>query len=198
MKVPNFTFCRGREHKTTFFFFSWTLIQSFRIQFQKHLPTFDDRELNELELKCDKVWSCANLLFKWRFRSCRRRRCFSSLLWSMRSLLYKEFSLCRYHNVSKVSLKPAWSGDRLAYKLSWKFSQAQSAGSRNEKRRTLRKSSQGTDGTVNQKNNSQASISALFCKEVTIVLRSTPDCVQDVQPWGQSQSKIRRIPTLTL
>ena len=47
-KCLNFTFCRGREHKTTtFFFFSWTLIQSFRIQLQKKLPTFD--ELNEME-----------------------------------------------------------------------------------------------------------------------------------------------------
>ena len=44
----NFMFRRGREHKTTtFFFFSWTLIQSFRIQLQKDLPTFD--ELNEME-----------------------------------------------------------------------------------------------------------------------------------------------------
>ena len=32
VKVPNFTFCGGREHKTTnFFFFSWTSIQYFRI-----------------------------------------------------------------------------------------------------------------------------------------------------------------------
>ena len=30
--VPNFTFCRGREHKTTLFFFSWNLIHSLRIQ----------------------------------------------------------------------------------------------------------------------------------------------------------------------
>ena len=45
----NFTFCRGREHKTTTcFFFFWTLLQLFRIQLQKKkLPTFD--ELNELE-----------------------------------------------------------------------------------------------------------------------------------------------------
>ena len=29
VKIPNFTFCGGREHKTTtFFFYSWTLIQS--------------------------------------------------------------------------------------------------------------------------------------------------------------------------
>ena len=32
----NFTFCRGREHKTTTcFFFFWTLLQLFRIQLQK-------------------------------------------------------------------------------------------------------------------------------------------------------------------
>ena len=37
VKVPIFTFCRGREHKTTtFLFFSWTLIQSFRTQLQKN------------------------------------------------------------------------------------------------------------------------------------------------------------------
>ena len=48
VKVPIFTFCREREHKkTTFFFFSWTFIRSFRFQLQKNLPTFD--ELNEME-----------------------------------------------------------------------------------------------------------------------------------------------------
>ena len=47
-KVPNFTLCRGRENKrTTSFFFSWTSIESFRIQLQKILPTFD--ELNKME-----------------------------------------------------------------------------------------------------------------------------------------------------
>ena len=45
VRVPNFTFCRGREHKTTtFVFFSWTLIQSFRIQLQKNLHTFEERK----------------------------------------------------------------------------------------------------------------------------------------------------------
>ena len=59
VKVPNFTFCRGREHKTTTFLsFSWTLIQFFRIRLQNKLPTFDE--------------------LKWRFRS--RRCCLSSLL----------------------------------------------------------------------------------------------------------------------
>ena len=53
--MPNFTFCRGHEHKTTtFLFFSWTLIQSFRIQLQKKLPTFD--ELNIRWNKGNKVW----------------------------------------------------------------------------------------------------------------------------------------------
>ena len=50
VKMPNFTSCRGREHKTTthsFFFFSWILIKSFKIQLQNNLPTFD--ELNEME-----------------------------------------------------------------------------------------------------------------------------------------------------
>ena len=43
-----FTFCRGLEHKTTIFLcFSWTLIQSFRIQLQRNLPTFE--ELNVME-----------------------------------------------------------------------------------------------------------------------------------------------------
>ena len=46
VRLSNFTFCRGREHKTTTFFsFFWTLIQSFRIQLQKNSPTF--HELNE-------------------------------------------------------------------------------------------------------------------------------------------------------
>ena len=47
VKMPNFTFCGGHEQKTTFFFVSYNLTQSFRIQLQKNLPTFD--ELNEME-----------------------------------------------------------------------------------------------------------------------------------------------------
>ena len=65
LKVPNFnfTFRRGREHKTTtFLFLSWILIDSFRIQLQKNLPTFD--QLTAIEQAS---------LFKRRFRS--RRRC---------------------------------------------------------------------------------------------------------------------------
>ena len=50
VKLPIFTFCGGREHKTTiFFFFFWTLISwhSFRIQLQKNSLLF--AELNEME-----------------------------------------------------------------------------------------------------------------------------------------------------
>ena len=83
MKVPNFTFCRGRERKTTtFFFFSWPLIGSFRIQLLDNLATFD--QLNEVEQR-DKVWGSANSHFKWRFCSRRRRCCLSFLLGTLRS-----------------------------------------------------------------------------------------------------------------
>ena len=67
VKLPNFTFCGGRKHKTTtLFFFSQTLIQSFSIQFQKNSPTFD--ELNETEYARLRVWSSANTVFNWRLR----------------------------------------------------------------------------------------------------------------------------------
>ena len=47
VKMPN-TFCGERERKTmTFVFFSWTLIEFFRIEIEKKLLTFD--ELNEME-----------------------------------------------------------------------------------------------------------------------------------------------------
>ena len=48
VKMYNFKFCGELKHKTTtLLFFSLTLLQSFRIQLQKNLPTFD--ELNEME-----------------------------------------------------------------------------------------------------------------------------------------------------
>ena len=38
VKMPIFTFCEGRERKTTTFsFFSWTSIQSLRIELQKKI-----------------------------------------------------------------------------------------------------------------------------------------------------------------
>ena len=81
VKLPNFTFCRGREHKTTtFFFFSWTLKQSLQFnsrEIYQHLTHWTGWN------KRDKVWSSANslrerrkssLLFKWRYRG-RRHGC---------------------------------------------------------------------------------------------------------------------------
>ena len=76
--MHNFTFCGGREHKTTtLFFFSWTLIHSLlefnsRKHFQ-HLTNWTRW------IKRDKVWSSATSLFKWRFRSRRCRSCSRSL-----------------------------------------------------------------------------------------------------------------------
>ena len=64
-------FREGHEHRTTtFFFFSWTLIQLFWIQLQKTRWNKGDKA----------VWSSANALFKWRFCSRRFRFCLSSLI----------------------------------------------------------------------------------------------------------------------
>ena len=78
MNIPNFTFCGGRDHNTTtFFFFSWTSKQSFRIQFQNMANIWRfDRDV----IGAKKVGSSANSLLKWRFRSRRRRCCLSSLM----------------------------------------------------------------------------------------------------------------------
>ena len=74
-KCLNFTSCRGRGHKTTtFFFFSWTLILSFRTNPEQFANIWHSRWN-----KHDKVWSSANSLFQWRFRCRRRRCCLSSL-----------------------------------------------------------------------------------------------------------------------
>ena len=73
--MPNFTFCRrGREHETiTFLFFSWTLIQSFRIQLQKNCQRLTNYTKWN---KRHKLWSSTNSLFKWLFkwRCCLRFR----------------------------------------------------------------------------------------------------------------------------
>ena len=84
VKMPIFTFCWGRKHKaTTFFFFFWTSIQSFRIQLQKRLARLT-KWMRESRL--DRVWSSATSLFKWRFGSRHRRFCLSSLFWFPRWL----------------------------------------------------------------------------------------------------------------
>ena len=76
VKTLNFTFCGGRERKTTtLYFVSYTSIQSFRIQLHKKLQHLT----NWLRWnKRDKDWGSAYSLFKLRFRCRRRRRCLSS------------------------------------------------------------------------------------------------------------------------
>ena len=78
VKVPDFTLRRVREHKTMTFFFTFPgLWYSLRIQLQKicqHLTNWASWN------KCDEVWGGGNSLFKWRFRSHRRRCCLSSLM----------------------------------------------------------------------------------------------------------------------
>ena len=78
VKMLNFTFCKGCEHKTTtFFFFSWTL----KNVLEKSNPEKNCQHLTSQRWnKRDKVWSNATLVFKWRFRSRRRHCCLSSLL----------------------------------------------------------------------------------------------------------------------
>ena len=76
VKVPNFTFCRGREKKDNNFLFRFLNFDTYsplKFNSKKGLPKFD-------EVKGDKVWSSTNSLFKWRFCSRRRRCCLSSLL----------------------------------------------------------------------------------------------------------------------
>ena len=60
----------------------------------QHLTNFN----NEMPNKRDKVWSSANLLFKWRFRSLRRRCCLSSL----------KSSLPRRRSYGFVTQRNAW------------------------------------------------------------------------------------------
>ena len=75
-KCLNSRFVRGREHKTTIFFFSsWTLM------IQKSPLEFNSKKFSN-------VWRSVKSLFKWRFRS-RRRRCSLSFL----LLLVKTYAL---------------------------------------------------------------------------------------------------------
>ena len=57
----NFMFCGWVEHKTTFFFFSWTSIQSFRIQLQKNCQHLR-KELKNLKFEVAQLH-----FFKWCF-----------------------------------------------------------------------------------------------------------------------------------
>ena len=72
VKMPKFTFCRGREYKTTFFLFSWTLIQSFRIQLQKPFANIWRSKRDGISAIKFEAAPANSLLKWWRFRS---RRC---------------------------------------------------------------------------------------------------------------------------
>ena len=79
MKVPNFTFCRGREHEATTFSFSELWNSLLELNYKKigqHLTNLTRWN------KRDKLWGDPYSPLKWRFRCRRRRRrcCWSSLL----------------------------------------------------------------------------------------------------------------------
>ena len=71
--MPNLTFCEGREHKTTFFFFL-----NFGTVFKSLTP---ERRIKRDRIRAIKFEAARNSLFKWRFRSRRRHCCLSSLFW---------------------------------------------------------------------------------------------------------------------
>ena len=75
VKMPNFTFYRGRERKTTiFFFFLWTYRNS---RFLKISPTF--RQIKRVRIRFMK-FKTARIHFVCNFSRCRcRHRCLSSL-----------------------------------------------------------------------------------------------------------------------
>ena len=79
VKLPNFTFCGGHEHKATNFSFSFPELRYSLLKFNS---TKNYQHLTKWSkwIKCDTVWSSATSLFKWRFRDRRRRCCLNSLL----------------------------------------------------------------------------------------------------------------------
>ena len=67
----------GRFEHMTAIFFSKMIYNSLEFNPYEYGPTF--RNLNEMERrKSDKVWKSVSSVFKWRFRRCRRRSCWSS------------------------------------------------------------------------------------------------------------------------
>lgn len=98
-KCLDFTFRRGREHKTTtFFFFSWTLIQYFRTQLQRKCQILTNSTRWN---KRDKGWSRATSLFRCRFRSRRSRCCWS------------------FHLLGTFSIDDGDSSKNVTFKLKW-------------------------------------------------------------------------------
>ena len=83
VKLPNFTFCGGREHKKTiFFFFLSTLFVNLdtvllNSTLEKVAKVW---QLKRVGIKGEGVWSSANSLFGWRLGCRCRHYCFSSLI----------------------------------------------------------------------------------------------------------------------
>ena len=64
VKMPNFTFCGGREHKaTTFFLFFRASIQSFRIQLQKNCQDLTNwmRWINAIKFEAVRIHFLCNV-----------------------------------------------------------------------------------------------------------------------------------------
>ena len=97
VRVSNFTFCRGREHKTTtsisFPELSYNPLEFNSRKICQHLTNWTSWNNH------NKVWSSATSLFKWRFGS-RRRRCWLS------SLLLNSLSL---HRLGCLSDYTSWT-----------------------------------------------------------------------------------------
>ena len=92
-------FCGWSERKTTTsFFFSWTLTESFRIQLQRKLPTFDELTRQN---KRDKVWrSALAYILVW--------DCASSISLLTASLSCCSSSTCSWHFFSSSLKEKNW------------------------------------------------------------------------------------------
>ena len=78
VKMPNFTFCPGHEHKKTNFFsfpeLRYSLLEFNSRKICQHLTNWTRW------IKHNKVWSRASSLFKWHFHSLRLLCCLSLLM----------------------------------------------------------------------------------------------------------------------
>ena len=97
-KRPNFTFRRGRQHKTTTYFSFpelWYSLLEFNSRKNcQHLTNWTSWN------KRDKVWSSANSHFTWRFRS--RRRCQPGYHMSGKSQTIGDFTFCRPSSIYRI------------------------------------------------------------------------------------------------
>ena len=104
VKMPYSTFFRGRERKTATFFSFPELRYSF-LEFysRKNCQHFKLTNWHKWNNR-DKVWSSATSLFKWRFRSRRRRCCLSSLLYGQAGYLTNQGSQPHVNRPLRIQL----------------------------------------------------------------------------------------------